>query len=366
MPLLKPRKPAEDVTSYRPISLLPILSKLFEKLLLTRVHPILHDNQILPDHQFGFRRKRATIEQVHRVVNVINTAMETDKYCTDISQAFDKVWHEGLLCKHKTIFPAGVHQIFKSYLANRQFLIKYRETDTSLHPILSGLPHCSFLGPPLYVIYTSDLPTTDKSYTADLPTTDKSYTATFADDTAIPTVHEDPDEATELQAHVNKIHSWLIKWRMKANEIKSTQITFTLKKRTCPPVYLNNKQLPQKNEVKCLGFHLDRRLTWRQHILMKRKQLDQKLRSLYWIIGRKSQLSLPNKLLVYTLTLKPIWTYGIQLWCCASNSHLDILERFQSKGLQMLTNAPWFLPNAIIRNDERVTTIRQEVKKYKI
>ena len=80
------------------------------------------------------------------------------------------------------------------------------------------------------------------------------------------------------------------------------------------------------------------------------------------LIGRKSQLSLSNKLPVYTLTLKPIWTYGIQLWGPASNSQLDILERFQSKALRMLTNAPSFVPNAIIRNDLRVTTIRQEVK----
>ena len=122
-------------------------------------------------------------------------------------------------------------------------------------------------------------------------------------------------------------------------------------------------RIPQTNEVKYLGIHLDRRLTWRQHITMKRKQLDHKLRSLYWLIGRKSQLSLSNKLLVYTLTLKPIWTYGIQLWGSGSNSHLDILERFQSKALRLLTNAPWFVPNAIIRNDLRVTTIRQEVKK---
>jgi len=105
-------------------------------------------------------------------------------------------------------------------------------------------------------------------------------------------------------------------------------------------------------------------LTWRRHITMKRKQLDHKLRSSYWLIGRKSQLSLSNKLLVYTLTLKPIWTYGIQLWGRASNSQLDILDRFQSKALLMLMIVPGFVPNAIIRNDLRVTTIRQEVKKH--
>jgi hypothetical protein len=84
---------------------------------------------------------------------------------------------------------------------------------------------------------------------------------------------------------------------MKANETKSVQVAFNLKTQTCPPVHLNNK-LTQTDDVKCLGIHLDRKRTWRNHISAKRKQLDLKLRKLYWIIGRKSPLSLTNKLLV--------------------------------------------------------------------
>jgi len=91
-----------------------------------------------------------------------------------------------------------------------------------------------------------------------------------------------------------------------------------------------------------------RKLTWRKHITTKRKQLDLKLRRLYWIIGRKSQLSLENKLLVYKAILKPIWTYGVQLWGSASNSNIDILERFQSKVLRIITDAPWCVPNTVI------------------
>jgi hypothetical protein len=127
---------------------------------------------------------------------------------------------------------------------------------------------------------------------------------------------------------------------MKANETKSVQVTFTLKKRTYPPVYLNNKQLPQTDDVKYLRIHLYRKLTWRNHISAKRKQLDLKLRKLCSTIGRKSRLSLTNKLLVYKIILKPIWTYEIQLWGSASNPHLEILERFQSKVLRILTDAP--------------------------
>ena len=73
------------------------------------------------------------------------------------------------------------------------------------------------------------------------------------------------------------------KWRMKVNETKSIQVTFTLKKNTCPPVQLNSKQLTQLEDVKYLGIHLDRKLSWRKHIRVstKRKQLVLKVRKLY-------------------------------------------------------------------------------------
>jgi len=104
---------------------------------------------------------------------------------------------------------------------------------------------------------------------------------------------------------------------MKVNETKSVQVTFTLKKNTCPPLQPNNKQLTQPEEVKYLGVHLDRKLTWRKNISTKRKQLDLKLPKLYWIIGQKSQLSLESEIPVYKAILKPIWTYCVQLWASA-------------------------------------------------
>jgi len=131
---------------------------------------------------------------------------------------------------------------------------------------------------------------------------------------------------------------------------------------TCPPVKLNNEHLPQADEVKYLDINLDRRLTWRKLITTKRKQLDLKLRNLYWIISSKSQLSLENKLLVYKVIRKPVRTYGIQLWGTASNSNLEILERFQSKALRIITDAPWYVPNTIIKHDLRIPTVKQEAR----
>jgi len=82
---------------------------------------------------------------------------------------------------------------------------------------------------------------------------------------------------------------------------------------------LNGQNIPQRETANYLGTHLDHRLTWQKHICTKRKQLELQLHRMYWIIGRKSKLSLENNLLIYKTILKPIWTYGIPLWGTASN-----------------------------------------------
>jgi hypothetical protein len=138
---------------------------------------------------------------------------------------------------------------------------------------------------------------------------------------------------------------------MKANETKLTHVTSTTRRETCPPVYINYIPLPQSDEVKYLGLHLDRRLTWHKHIFTKRKQLGLTLTKMHWLLGRKSQLSTTNKLLLYKTILKPIWTYGIQPWGIASTSNIEILERFQSKVLRMIVDASWHVPNTLIRRD---------------
>ena len=89
-----------------------------------------------------------------------------------------------------------------------------------------------------------------------------------------------------------------------------------------------------------LGLHFDRKLTCKEHIITKRKQLDHKTREIKWLIGKNSPLSLENKLLIYKTILKPIWTYGIVLWGCASKSNIAIMQRYQSKILRLITNAP--------------------------
>jgi len=84
---LKPGKPAELIESYRLISSLPVLSKLFEKLLLSRINIIMENHRLIPEfdpHQFDFRCKHATTEQIHRIVKRINNDMEADRHCSAV------------------------------------------------------------------------------------------------------------------------------------------------------------------------------------------------------------------------------------------------------------------------------------------
>lgn len=354
----KPSKPENVVSSYRPISLLTTFSKLFERIFLRRLIPILERKSIIPEHQFGFRQHHGTPEQCHRILNVIRDSLERKQYCSavflDIQQAFDRVWHQGILFKLKKLLPAPYYLFFKSYLEKRFFYVKVNSEMSDICSIKAGIPQGSVLGPVLYTIFTYDMPTNENV-----------TVATYADDTALVAANDSPTIASEIiQQQLNDIEGWLRKWNIKVNTDKSTHITFTLRRQDCPAVALNGTVIPKRTTVKYLGLHLDRRNTWKKHIQSKREQLKIKTRKMYWLLGSKSELSLENKLLLYKTILKPVWTYGIQLWGTASNSNIEILQRYQSKTLRLIANAPWFITNNNIHKDLQIPTVKDEINKH--
>lgn len=354
----KPGKDPSMVTSYRPISLLSILSKLFEKVFLQALTPYLNDQQLIPAHQFGFRKDHNTIEQVHRIVTQIRKAFEEKLYCSslfiDISQAFDKVWHKGLIYKIVQSLPQNTHRLLQSYLTDRSFVVKYKSYTSSSRNISAGVPQGSILGPMMYILYT-----------ADMPTNSQIHTSTFADDTAFMSTHKDPKIASSnLQSHIHELESWLNKWKIKVNPAKCAHVTFTLRRENCPTVTINNTRIPEKLHIKYLGIHLDRRLTWSKHIDSKTTQLKLKTAQLGWLLNSSSSLSLECKSLLYKTILKPIWTYGIQLWGTASTSNIAKLQRRQSKILRYITGDPWFIRNDNIHKDLNIPSVRDEIEKY--
>lgn len=353
-------KPGKDLTvpsSYRPISLLPCLSKLFEKIFLKKINPFLNSQNIIPVHQFGFREHHGTIEQVNRLTGEIRKSFEYKKYCSaiflDVAQAFDKVWHEGLIYKIKRLLPPSTHKLLESYIVNRYFRVKHNEYITGDYEIKAGVPQGSVFGPTLYLLYTSDLPTSPNL-----------IISTFADDTAILSSHENPSVASmELNNHLRYVETWLNNWRIRVNELKSTHVTFTLRRENCPSVTLNNVNIPQSDKVTYLGIHLDRRLTWRRHIEAKRLQMKLKACNLHWLISSYSKLSLDCKVTLYKSILKPIWTYGIQLYGTASNSNMEIIQRAQSKILRTMTRAPWYIRNENLHKDLGIPLVKEEFER---
>jgi hypothetical protein len=92
-------------------------------------------------------------------------------------------------------------------------------------------------------------------------------------------------------------------------------------------------------------------------------QLGITLTKMYWLLGSHCKLTTSSKLLAYKVILKPIWTYGLQLWGTSSTSNIEILERFQSKALSMITDAPWYVTNAILRRDLHIPSLKEEIQR---
>ena len=141
---------------------------------------------------------------MHRLVNDIHKSLEEKTLCTaaflNVQQAFDRVWHNGLLYKLKTALPTPYYLLFLSYLTDRNFQIKHNTATSTIVPFRSGVPQGSVLGPLLYLLFT-----------ADIPTTQNTTIATFADDSVIIAANEDPPPCVSLylQTHLDLLQDWL-------------------------------------------------------------------------------------------------------------------------------------------------------------
>lgn len=220
----KPEKLRNDPSNYRPISLLPLFSKIFERLLLPQLLEATHS--MIPATQFGFRPGHSCPQQLHRVVDSILDTYENESVCLglfiDTTKAFDKVWHEGLLHKIKPVFTDTMYRIILSYLSKRTFSVKYENSQSPPKSINAGVPQGSVIGPFLYLIYVSDFPKSDSVKIAQ-----------FADDVAILSTGSCQEAAMKLQTFTKDIDNWCMKWKIIMNPKKSKIVKFTYKRKLC-------------------------------------------------------------------------------------------------------------------------------------
>ncbi len=222
--LPKVGKPVNELTSYRPISLLLFASKVFEKLVLKRIKTVLPQS-FLPDHQFSFRTIHSTIDQVHRIVSTIQSTFENKQFCSatfwDVAQAFDRVWHTGLFVKLFRLLPCNYSQPLCDYLANRKFFVVHGDERSTHYDISAGVPQGSVLRPFLYTLFTADAPDPPEGVIA----------ATFAHDTAfLCSSPEYGDSVTRLQTTtIDAFIKWALDWKVVFNNTKSAHVDFALR-----------------------------------------------------------------------------------------------------------------------------------------
>ena len=152
-----------NLGNYRPISILPVISKIYEKVLYKRLYSFLSTNKVLYESQYGFRSNHSTIHAVCELVEDILKGYEEKEHTLavfiDLSKAFDTINHEVLIQK---LWHYGVRgqalEWFKSYLSNRKQYVSIGEYKSEMQSIKCGVPQGSILGPLLFIIYTNDLP----------------------------------------------------------------------------------------------------------------------------------------------------------------------------------------------------------------
>lgn len=275
-----------------------------------------------------------------------------------MSQAFDRVWHRGLILKTKKIFPSQIQKIISCFLSDRAFRVRVGQEHSSTGLINSGVPQGSVLAPLLYIIHTSDMPCIANG-----------ITATYADDTAFLISDKDKNTASlSLQTHLHNFSNWCRKWNIRINTEKSQHITFTYNKGNCPPININGQTIhespPPRGEppsVKYLGLRIDRRLTFAPHIKYLRKELNLTRKKLYFLLNSRSKLTLENKLTLYRSILKSKWLYCCPLWGLASNSNIEVIQRFQNITLRVCTGDLTYVPNADLMRDLKIPSVREEI-----
>lgn len=189
-------------------------------------------------------------------------------------------------------------------------------------------------------------------------------TATFADDTAILSKSSSQNDATKnLQRHLDKVISWAKRWKIKFNKTKSQYIVFTLRHDNASHrAYIADQPITQTNVVKYLGIHLDSRLTWKPHVKMKCRQIKKTVSSLYWLIGRRSTLSVYCKRLIYLQIIKSIWTYGIALWGCSKKSNQQLIQTRQNVILRIIVDAYRYSRNDGIHRDLAIKSVSEVIR----
>ena len=255
------------IKNYRPISLLPICGKVLENIIFNNLYTYLHTSNLITKNQSGFRPGDSTTNQLLYLLDEIHQAFDSTKSFEvrtaflDISKAFDKVWHGGLIFKlEQNGISGNLLNLFQNYLSNRKQRVVQNGSYSDYSSIESGVPlKALFLA--LFLVYINNLERNIKS-----------NVKCFADDTMLFSIVKDSEiSANDLNHYLDVIHQWAHQWKLEFNPDptkQATEVLFSCKTSNPnhPQIMFNGTVVAKTNEQKHLGLILDSSLSFKNNL----------------------------------------------------------------------------------------------------
>ena len=310
--------------NYRPISLLSCFSKIFEKLIYTRIYTYLTKNKLIYDKQFGFRSNYSTNHALSSIIERKRSLVDTGHYVcgvfVDLEKAFDTVNHK-ILCNKLNYYGlrGNVNDLIRSYLSNRKQFVSINGFVSETRNICCGVPQGSSLGQLLFLIYIND-------FRFCLQTAESGH---FADNTFIMyNSLKAKTIETVINTELKRVSTWLRLNKLSLNADKTELIFFHSKQHAFSYDLVNYTKLTPVDNVKYLGMYIDKHLSWNFHIF----QLSKKLSRANGILSKlRHSVPLEVCLQVYCAIFYSHVLYGCNIWGSTTEENLSKIEVLRKK-----------------------------------
>lgn len=353
-PIFKSGK-KDDPGNYRPISVLPIMSKIFEKIIYNRLDQHLTSSNFLYKKQYGFRSHSNTLSACIDLVTTVKTKIDKKQIALgifiDLKKAFDTISHKLLIHKlHAIGFRGTALKMLQSYLSNRYQVVKLADVTSKPKLITCGVPQGSILGPLLFLIYINNI--SELNLIGDI--------TLYADDTCLFYFGDDIQAVTkQAQTDLNTLNTWFLHNLLTINVSKTNYMIFKAKNKiitNLTPLYINNEPIHKVDSEKYLGLTLDSNLTWKPHI----NKIRSKLSSLLGVL-RNNIHCYPKSIryLIYNSFIKSHLIYLIEVWGSAAKTNLLKLQRTQNKLVKLLFHLNYLTPTTTVYNKTKLMTLTQ-------